>query len=182
MRRVVALLLVAVLAVAGGCEDGGSDGDDGATPRPVDGVALEGDDIGTATLPGLGDGAEAVDLAALRGRPVVVNFFASTCAPCVREMPALEADHQELGDEVTFVGVAVNDRPSDALDLVERTGVTYLLAADPGGDLFAASGSALLPSTLVLDADGEVVRRLVGELEGDELRDALVEDAGLELS
>lgn len=182
MRRVVALLLVAVLAVATGCDDGGSSDDDGATPRPGDGVDLPGDDIGEATLPGLGDGAPSVDLTSLRGRPVVVNFFASTCAPCVREMPALEADHQALGDDVTFVGVAVADRVADALELVEQTGVTYTLAADPAGELFAASGSSLLPSTLVLDADGQVVSRLVGELEGDELRRALVEDAGLEAS
>lgn len=177
MRRVVALLLVTLLATTACAE-----GDDDAAARPSDGVALVGDDVGDWTLAGLGEDAEPIDLAARRGQPVVLNFFASYCAPCVREMPALEADYQELGDRVAFVGVAVQDRASDALALVERTGVTFTIGADPDGELYAASGSTLLPATLVLDADGEVVSRLVGELGGDELRDALVEDAGLELS
>jgi cytochrome c biogenesis protein CcmG/thiol:disulfide interchange protein DsbE len=138
-------------------------------------VSLEGDDLGRLDRVGLGPGADDVDLTSLRGRPVVVNFWASSCGPCVREMPALEAAHQELGDEVAFVGIAVADRVDEALRLAGQTGVTYPLVADPTGEIFAASGFTLLPATVVLDADGTVVRRIVGELEGDELTDALAE-------
>lgn len=173
MRR-VAVLLAAGLLLAGACT--GEDAtDDGAAPRPEDGVALVGDDIGESVLPGLGEGAEVVSLPDRRGQPVVVNFFASTCAPCVQEMPALEEVHRALADQVAFVGVAVRDRPEEALALVESTGVTYALANDPAGEQFAAAGFTFLPATVVLDADGEVATRIVGEIEGGELRDALAE-------
>jgi thiol-disulfide isomerase/thioredoxin len=157
----------------------GACGDDGSTDGGS--VELPGDDVGGATLPGLGDGATDVELAALRGRPVVVNFFASTCAPCVREMPALERVHQEAGDEVAFVGVAVNDRVDDALELVDQTGVTYELAADPAGEFFTGAGATLLPTTLVLDADGGVASRLTGEITADELVEVLAEETGVEV-
>lgn len=173
MRRVAVLLAAGLLLVGASCTGGGDD--EPAAPEPTDGVALEGDDIGTLDLVGLGPDAEAVDIASLRGRPVVVNFWASSCGPCVREMPALEAAHQELGDEVAFVGIAVADRVEEALGLAEETGVTYPLVADPTGEVFAASGFTFLPATVVLDADGAVVHRLVGELEGTELADALAD-------
>lgn len=157
-------------------------GDDGESAAgESDSVDLAGDDVGATTLPGLGDGAEDVALAGYRGRPLVVNFFASTCAPCVREMPALESVHQAAGDEVSFVGVAVNDRPDDALELAGQTGVTYDLASDPQGEFFTACGATLLPTTLVLDADGEVVARLTGEITADELVERLADETGVEV-
>jgi thiol-disulfide isomerase/thioredoxin len=173
--RALAVATLLLLGALSSC-DGPAD-----EPTADDGVDLTGDELGDTVLTGLGDG-EAVDLAALRGRPVVVNFFASTCAPCVREMPALETVHQAAGDDVAFVGVAVADRPADALELVEQTSVTYDLAADPTGELFTAAGATLLPSTILLDADGEVVRRLTGELDADALVDALAEDTGVEVT
>jgi thiol-disulfide isomerase/thioredoxin len=176
MRRAFVVALAAAGLALGACGDGGGDaiGDDGA-------VDLAGDDVAGATLAGLGDGSESVDLEAFRGRPLVVNFFASTCPPCVREMPALERAHQASGGDVAFVGVAVNDRVDDALELVERTGITYGVAADPRGDYFTSAGATLLPTTLVIDADGDVVRRLSGEITADELVEVLAEETGTEV-
>ena len=167
---------VALLAVPA-CGDDGGDAD-----APTGSVDLAGDDIGTAVLPGLGDDAADVDLAELRGVPVVVNFWASTCAPCVREMPALESVHQAAGDDVAFVGAAVNDRVDDAHELAEETGVTYPLVADAAGSFFVDAGATLLPTTLVLDQEGTVVRRLVGEITAEELVDVLAEETGVEVA
>lgn len=119
---------------------------------------------------------EVVPLASLQGGPVLVNFFSSTCIPCITEMPAFEEVHQELGDEVTFLGLAVADRPADALALVEQTGVTYQTARDPDSAVITALGGNILPTTVLLDADGEIVARHAGELDADELR-ALLRDA-----
>ena len=131
------------------------------------------DDVTFTTYDG-----EAVALASLRGTPTVVNFFASTCAPCVKEMPALEEVHQELGDAVTFLGLAVQDRPEDAEALVARTGVTYRTALDKDGSVLNALDGILLPTTVLLDADGAVLDQHTGELTADGLRQLIADALG----
>lgn len=122
-------------------------------------------------------GGDVVALASLRGTPVVVNFFASFCIPCITEMPAFEEVHQELGDRVTFLGLAVADRKDDAEDLVERTKVTYRTAQDRDGSVIEALGAGIrLPATVLLDAHGNVVARHLGQLDADELRSLLAEE------
>ena len=77
----------------------------------------------------------------------MVNFFASTCIPCKKEMPALQRVHERLGDDVTFVGIAVQDDPEAAQDLIDQTGVSYDLGQDPTGSLFQGFGGVVLPIT-----------------------------------
>lgn len=181
VRVIVASTVIALLAalatyvVLEGGDDGEQAGADDTVVLDLDGnVTVEKDSVTFQTYEG-----EEVALASLRGGPVLVNFFASTCAPCIEEMPALEEIHQELGDQVTFLGLAVQDRPEDALDLVERTGVSYRTALDKRGDVIYALGGILLPTTVVLDADGEIVGSHTGELTADEIRTLLTESLGL---
>ena len=100
---------------------------------------------------------EEVPLDSVRGTPTVVNFFSSTCTPCITEMPAFEEVYQEVKDsgDVAFLGLAVADRTDDALALVEETGVTYPTAEDKDSSVISALGGTLLPTTVLLDADGE---------------------------
>lgn len=178
MRRTLAAVAVALAAAACGGDDG-----DGAAPAtvPRDRVELEvpdTDDLTDAVLPGLAGGRVA--FADYAGRPVVVNFFASTCVPCVTEMPALEAVHRELGGAVAFVGVATNDPVDDALALVERTGVTWDLARDAQGEFIAAVGGVALPTTLLVDGEGRIVETHVGAIDADDLRALLRDELGVE--
>jgi thiol-disulfide isomerase/thioredoxin len=122
---------------------------------------------------------EAVALSSLRGTPVLVNFFASTCVPCVTEMPALEEVHQQVGDQVTFLGLAMQDRPEDALALVERTGVTYRTAQDKDASVITALGGTVLPTTVLLDAAGNIVATHNGQLDADQLRSFLADELGI---
>lgn len=122
---------------------------------------------------------DPVSLSSLRGSPVLVNFFASTCVPCVTEMPALEEVHQQLGDQVKFLGLAMQDRPADAQALVERTGITYPTAQDKDGSVIAALGGTVLPTTVLLDADGRIVTTHSGQLDADQLRSLLADDLGI---
>jgi thiol-disulfide isomerase/thioredoxin len=123
---------------------------------------------------------EVVALSSLQGGPVLVNFFASTCTPCIEEMPDLEAVHQELGDQVTFLGLALQDRPEDALDLIERTGVTYRTAQDKDGSVINALGGAVLPTTVLLDADLQIVSLHSGKLDADGLRRLIADGLGIQ--
>lgn len=177
--RVVVASTVIALAAAIGVYALLSDGGEEPTPgtvqlTPADEVP---DDPDAATFTTFDD--EEVALSSLRGTPVLVNFFASTCVPCVEEMPALEEVHQELGDQVTFLGLAMQDRPEDALDLVERTGVTYRTAQDKDASVISALGGTVLPTTVLLDADGEIVALHNGELDADELRELLADELGI---
>ena len=122
---------------------------------------------------------EEVALTSLRGGPTVVNFFASDCGPCITEMPALEEVHQQLQAEVAFLGLAVADRPEDAQDLVDRTGVTYPTAQDRDASVSTALGASVLPTTVLLDADGDVVATHHGELDADELRELIADELGI---
>ena len=126
------------------------------------------------------DGGADHTLAELIGtKPVVLNFFASWCAPCLTEMPGFEAVHQSLGDQVTMVGMAYDDQPEDALDTVERTGVTYPTYSDLEGTAITYFGGLAMPTTVFIDASGEVkdvVSRPLGE---DELRDKISDLLGV---
>jgi cytochrome c biogenesis protein CcmG/thiol:disulfide interchange protein DsbE len=126
------------------------------------------------------DGGDDRTLGELVGtKPVVVNFFASWCAPCVDEMPALERVHQDLGDQVTFVGMAVRNTPEQALDTVEATGVTYPTYNDPDSNAITYFGGLTMPVTVFIDANGEVVDVNNGALSEDEMRARLTDLFGV---
>ena len=120
-------------------------------------------------LPNLRAGGPGISLSAFRGRPVVVNFFASWCVPCRREMPALQAVSRSVTGRVAFVGVDHQDSRRLALALLHDTGVTYPAAYDPAGKVAASYGLFGMPTTLFVSADGRLLERRTGELRRDEL-------------
>ncbi len=111
--------------------------------------------------------------------PVVINFFGSWCAPCIEEMPAFERVHQDLGDQVTFLGMANRDAPEDALATVEATGVTYPTFDDPDASALTYFGGLAMPTTVFIDASGEVVDVNSGPLTEDELRARITDVLGV---
>jgi cytochrome c biogenesis protein CcmG, thiol:disulfide interchange protein DsbE len=130
------------------------------------------------TLPALGDHGPAGgrDLGDLRGDPVVINFWASWCAPCVREMPALQRVSNDL--DVTVIGVDYIDQNDKAEQLAERLGIDYELLRDDDGEFGEAVGLIGTPTTLLVDARGTIVRRLTGELTEQQMRDAIEAELG----
>jgi cytochrome c biogenesis protein CcmG/thiol:disulfide interchange protein DsbE len=154
-------LVVAGLGVAG-LTAGSQSGDDGAADRgdgqPDHGQAPP---IELPRLAGDGD----VSLSSLRGRPVVVNFFASWCVPCRKEMPAFQSAAGRLGDKVAFLGVDHQDDRKGALQLLADTGVRYPTGYDPDGRVAVAYGLFGMPTTLFVSADGRLLEKHTGELE-----------------
>lgn len=104
------------------------------------------------------------------GQPTVMNFWQSTCAPCVAEMPEFEEVFQALDGSVAFVGMNVADARDAADELAEVTGVTYPLAADPDSEVFRSFGGFVMPTTVFLNAQGQVAFVWSGVLTSDELR------------
>ena len=115
----------------------------------------------------------------LRGQPVVLNFWASWCPPCVAEMPYIESVHRDLGDEVAFLGMNTQDSMGPALDLVEQTGVTYELGLDPDGDIFRGFSVFTMPMTFFINADGEIVDTHGGIFTEQQLRDQISDSFGV---
>ena len=105
---------------------------------------------------------ESLSLADLDGKVVVLNFWASWCPPCRFEMPDFEAAWKEYRDEgVVFVGIAVSDSEEDARSFAEETGVTYPIGLDGEGVTSVAYEVTSLPTTVFIDREGRIARRLV---------------------
>ena len=129
----------------------------------------------TAVPPALELGTQAPDfevtlfdgtplrLSDLKGEVVVLNFWASWCTPCRREMPAFEQawqQHREQG--VTFLGLAVNDFEGDARAFSEEVGVTYPLGMDVDDMVANAYLVGVMPTTYFIDREGNLARKLSG--------------------
>jgi cytochrome c biogenesis protein CcmG, thiol:disulfide interchange protein DsbE len=112
-----------------------------------------------------------------RGKPVVVNFFSSTCVPCVTEMPALEQVHQELGAKVSFLGLNVQDTVEAARSFLDTVRVTWDIGRDPTGSILQSEAGGIgLPTTLLIDREGMIVFKHLGALNVEQLRQALADN------
>lgn len=170
--RTLLVPLVAAGVLVAGCSGDGAP----ATSASIEALgALEtGQQLPHAELPLLrSDGTWSP--ADLEGRPAVINFWATWCAYCVEEMPDLERVHQQLGEEVVFVGVDVEDALDEARTLAEETGVTYTLVVDDDRSYFQAVEGRGMPTTVLVTADGTIAYRHAGPLTAAELR-ALIDE------
>lgn len=117
---------------------------------------------------------ERVDADNLRGRVVMVDFWSSWCVACRIEAADLAQVYREYeGTPVEFVGIAVWDRPADARDHIEDYGVTYLNILDPRGVMAVSYGVRGVPEKFFIDAEGQIVRKLIGPVSAKEMRTIL---------
>ena len=112
-------------------------------------------------------------MASLRGKPVVINFWATWCVPCVQEIPAFSQVSREVADRVAFVGLGI-DSPDNIRAFEARLKPSYpLLAAGAIGTELArtfGNGSGGLPFTVVLSPDGRVLATHLGRVDDATLR------------
>lgn len=169
----VVALISAVVVTAGCSAREGAEGESSGGAQPLSGprgaappARAPAPDF---TLPLL-DGSTEIKLSDLRGRTVVLNFWASWCAPCRAEASTLNAVARSYADkDVSFIGINIQDAPSDARRFVQQYGVGYPNVADVGGAAAFSYGVAGLPSTYFIDRDGRVGRRSVGPLSEKQL-------------
>ncbi len=128
-------------------------------------------DITVKTLDG-----RTLALAELRGRPLLVTFWATSCPSCIKEIPDLMALHKALnpeGLEILAIAMAY-DPPNRVLELTRHRGLPYTVALDLDGAAARAFGNVrLTPSTFLIDPQGHIARKQIGLLDLTEWREAL---------
>jgi len=132
------------------------------------------------TLPCLGGGPD-VNLAGLRGAPLVLNFWSQTCGPCRAESPLFQQVHEAAGNRVRVLGIDWQDpRPGYAIGFADELGLTYPQIADPDGATRAPLRITALPITVFADADGQIVHTEFGAVDSvDELTTLIGDHLGV---
>jgi thiol-disulfide isomerase/thioredoxin len=185
-KVVVAVLsIVLLVSVVGGW----------ALSRPSDDVDANLTDPGVEQTPGIGTNAnntgkkfsfvpvtDVLSGAAVTvtptGKPMVVNFWFSTCEPCKREMPALTAAAEAYGASVNFVGINPNDTTESASAFLTKYGIKYANYLDDG-DQLAAVGVTTMPTTFFINADGYIVKTRAGEITTEDIDNILQNNLGV---
>lgn len=116
---------------------------------------------------------DRVSLSELRGRPVVLNFWASWCTPCGREAPRLAASATAHRGEVVFLGLDVKDFSDDARKFLRKYKVNYVSVRDGGSRSYNEYGLTGLPETYFLDARGRIVAHVLGEISRAQLENGI---------
>jgi cytochrome c biogenesis protein CcmG, thiol:disulfide interchange protein DsbE len=110
------------------------------------------------------DGRGRIDLATLRGKkPMVLDFWASWCVPCIQESKRLEAAQKRYGDRIAFIGVDTKDFSEDARRWQRKHGITYPSVHDGSGKVLAKWGGLPIPKIFFVARNGKVVGELVVE-------------------
>jgi thiol-disulfide isomerase/thioredoxin len=159
---VAAALLIAAIAAVSLAGNGA-----GAAPRTLPAAK-------NFTLSELGLPGRKLSLSAFAGRPVIVNFFASWCAPCKLETPTLARFYRESGERTAIIGVDSGDETGPALRFVHAAGVRYPVGVDPLPAATTISyGVLALPQTFFLNARHRIVKRIFGKVTMKELSEGV---------
>jgi len=108
------------------------------------------------------DSQRAVTLSKLRGKPVLLNFWASWCPPCIQETPSLVDLQKRMGDKITILGVSIDENEGEYQRFVRDYHIEYLTVRDPNKAAPNLYGTFGWPETYIIDSSGVIRRKMVG--------------------
>ncbi len=121
---------------------------------------------------------QTIGLEQFRGKPVIINFWATWCGPCYEEHPVLVANARNLGSSVQFVGVVFQDTEEKIQRFLNERGSSYPTVIDEAGKTAIAYGVGGVPETFFLDSTGKIVAKHDGPITTDDLRANLAKAMG----
>jgi cytochrome c biogenesis protein CcmG/thiol:disulfide interchange protein DsbE len=135
----------------------------GSNPREVP-FMLKGQPAPAFTLPML-DSSQQVTLEQFKGRPVVINFWASWCGPCKMEHPVLEWGQREFGEQAQFLGIVFEDTEDNARQFLAQYGASFPQLVDQRSTVAVDYGVAGVPETYFIDTQGIIRGKHVGPID-----------------
>ena len=121
-------------------------------------------------------GKSALSLSNFKGKPVVLNFWASWCEPCKEEIPLLESTWKHVqaqGKDVVFLGIDYQDTNNNSLSFLQSNNITYQTVVDADGSVSTKYGVASLPDTIFINRDGTVMSKVARQLTAQALSSGL---------
>lgn len=149
----------------------------GRNPHRVD-SPLVGRELIEFKLREVGSGAP-MDIASLKGKPMVINFWATWCLPCYAEHGVLTRTARRMGSDVQFVGVVFDDEESRILRFLDENGRAYPTLVDEDGKVAIAYGVYGVPETFFVDPSGTIVAKHEGPLDDASLNAYLASMMGV---
>ncbi len=113
------------------------------------------------------------------GRPLVINFYASTCAPCRAELPDFDEAYSQVSDQVDFVGVNHDTTEAVWRSFDEEIPVTYDTVFQPEQTVFKSINGIGMPTTLFVNSEGTIVKKFTGPLEKENLLSLIESELGI---
>lgn len=137
---------------------------DAGAPPVTRGAAAPGFDLESLS----GDGGQRLSLASLEGKVVLVNFWATWCEPCEREMPAMERLYNSLPrDRFEMVAISIDESRDPVAEFQDQYQLSFPIVLDSDKRVNASYQTMGVPESLLIDSDGKIVERYVGPREWD---------------
>lgn len=109
------------------------------------------------------DSEHTISLHQLEGKPIILNFWASYCAPCIQEMPSLTELQQRMGSRITVLAVSVDETEAPYRNFLRDHNIHLLTVWDPEKKSSELYGTVMYPETYIIDSSGMVRRKIVGQ-------------------
>lgn len=159
-KTITALLLTAALAITSGCSDNNTQKQATANAAPEVSTSVK-QVAPDFTYTELATG-KTVKLSDLKGKPVFLNFWATWCPPCVKELPVFNAKYPEYKDKIHFIAVSIDERADEPTAFVKSKQYSMPFGHVEPSKVGASYQIEAIPTSVLIDAEGNIINKMVG--------------------